>query len=122
MVDEKGHILYVDSSYGDFNIMVASRLGMPDYAEISLTRRAKERMEYFCPLPDKFRINLSDKKILTDEDRGNKKRGWVSLIKLQRKFLYNHQEIDTKGLVNAVNYSLSIMRKSPLYHRKYTSK
>jgi len=126
MVSEERPFLYVDSEYwsehGNFKILLSSRLGNMDHVEIRLTENTKKKMEYFCPLPGTFHINLPGKSILTDEDRGNKKQGKISLIKLQRKFLYNHHEIDTKGLVNTVNYSLSIMRSSPLYHRNYTSK
>jgi hypothetical protein len=124
MSPNKDLLLQVETRYcsehGSFKILVSSKLGVSDYAEISLTEDTKEKMKYFCPLPDVFRINLPRKSILTEQERGNKKHGKVSLLKLQKKFLYNHHEIDTKGIADSVNYSLSIMRNSPFYHRRYS--
>ncbi|MFH1229538.1 MAG: hypothetical protein V1678_03890 [Candidatus Aenigmatarchaeota archaeon] len=113
--------LCYDSSYGAFRYTVGSRRKITakgtrkiDFVELTFRKDSARKFSMYDD--PKKHINFYGKSSLTDDWRCNKKRGLVSIKPFERQLLDTaYCKGDIKGLVNAVNDSLTLMRNDSRY-------
>ena len=103
------------SEYKDLEFTVCVRRnGLPELVEIGLSRVAKSKTPGQVN-DETVKIELYGRSILT-KGRSNKKRGWISIQPMERKFNNCHYSVsDLGGLVEAINKKVLEARNDSRY-------